>query len=49
MALCEEEDQVEALTTVDSPGVDLYGDDAGTKGLAIATYQGYLNAKTPAE
>lgn len=49
MVLCEEEDQVEALSKVESPGVDLYADDAGAMGHAIATYQGYLNGKTPAE
>lgn len=49
MVLCEEEDQVEALSKAESPGIDFYGDDAGAKGLAIATYQGYLNGKTPAE
>lgn len=49
MALCEEEDQVEALSKAESPGIDFYAEDAGAKGLAIATYQGYLNGKTPAE
>eukprot|EP00752_Nemacystus_decipiens_P013840 g12287.t1 len=49
MILCEEEDQVEALSEFKSPGVDFYADGAGTKGLAMATYQGYLNGKTRAE
>lgn len=49
MVLCEEEDHVQALSEAASPGVDVYGDDAGATGLAIATYQGYLNGKTPAD
>eukprot|EP00903_Cladosiphon_okamuranus_P015896 g14681.t1 len=48
MVLCDEEDQVEALSKAEGPGIDFYSDDAGAKGLAIATYQGYLNGKTPA-
>lgn len=49
MVLCEEEDHVEAVSKTVSPGVDFYGDDAAATGLQIATYQGYLNGKTPAE
>lgn len=49
MVLCEEEDHVEALSKAVSPGVDLYGDDADSAELGIATYQGYLNGKTPAD
>lgn len=49
MVLCEEEGQVEALSKAVSPGVDFYGDNAGATGLGIATYQGYLNGKTPAD
>ncbi|CAN0369334.1 unnamed protein product [Ectocarpus sp. 12 AP-2014] len=47
MAMCEEEENVRALSGATSPGVDCYG-GAG-EGLRIATYQGYLNHKTPAE
>lgn len=49
MVLCEEEGDVEALSKAGSPKVDFYADDAGAQGLAIATYQGYLNGKTPAD
>lgn len=47
MAMCEEEENVQALSGATSPGVDCYG-GAG-EGFRIATYQGYLNQKTPAE
>lgn len=46
MAMCEEEENVEALRKAASPGVDFYG-DGGDAELRIATYQGYLNGKTP--
>lgn len=48
MAMCEEEENVEALRNATSPGVDFYG-DVGDAGLRIATYQGYLNGMTPAD
>lgn len=47
MSMCEEEETVEILRKAPSPGVDFYT-DAGA-GLRIATYQGYLNGKTPEE
>lgn len=47
MSMCEEEETVEILRKAPSPGVDFYTDDGA--GLRIATYQGYLNGKTPEE
>lgn len=48
MAMCEEEENVEALRNATSPGIDFYGEGGGA-GLRIATYQGYLNGNAPAE
>ncbi|CBJ30837.1 pyruvate dehydrogenase E1 component subunit beta [Ectocarpus siliculosus] len=44
MAMCEEEENVRALSGATSPSVDCYS-GAG-EGFRIATYQGYLNHKT---
>lgn len=46
--MCEEEENVEALSKAVSPGMDLY-DDASVQGLRLATYQGYLNGETREE
>ena len=47
MSMCEEEETVDILRKAPSPGVDFYSDGGAT--LRIATYQGYLNGKTPEE
>lgn len=46
MAMCEEEDHVDALSKAVRPRVDFY-EDGSAAGLRLATYQGYLNGKTP--
>jgi len=47
--MCEEEDHIDALSKAVNPGVDFYenGGAGGAAGHRIATYQGYLNGKTP--
>ncbi|CAM9369500.1 unnamed protein product [Scytosiphon promiscuus] len=46
MAMCEEEENIEAVKEAKNPEVDFYRDaDGGGAGLRIATYQGYLNGK----